>query len=1061
MSLLTSVNDGSPGDSYFVTQSQLTALLGASGITGPAGPQGIAGPVGPQGEPGLPAWGDWYYSVTVPPAPENLTISGGSLLFNYVGQYGDALPFLRSIQRLLVTTGEVTITFNQQNGVFGPAGVSFTINAIAFNDLTGVATATLMGPVPVLPGFAVGQPVTVFSYINGGIGETGPTGAVGPAGPAGGPTGPAGAVGDTGPTGIQGPAGAAGGNDWYNYVAMGPINIGNQNISNVGSITAFTGVFSNLSAGNLSNVNNVQGSNVYANYGNFVNLDVYQNFATGYGNIQLGSPNPASANPGTLFINGTAQVSRGFTNTYANALGLEVEGTSLIPANTSFKFSALPVGGFATQRFELNTILAPASMLSVVPGYMSLNAGAAANIATGGPQAFAAGSYINLESAQGQVYISGTASDICDIIFENGGQVLNAGGMTMQGNGGGHLAQINNIGGYVDPATSKGMGIQNCESIYGVPSSGTGSSIYISSIFGDTTLYQSTLSSYTNGGSTVYFSTTTSTIVSTIFDSTYTTLFSLGGKGLSLYNVSTISGLNSVTGVAGDMRATGDVIALQGGTTASLSTTAKLARFKDTTEFWVSAQGTTAALGATGSFLNPFSTVQEAINAAEAISSAANICVINLASGHYTENLTFTKGYVILAGAMNTQTMNEVTEITGSVTITATGAADLANRQIGFMGLNITCGAGQLFTNNSTTQTNTWFQDCKIFVNSQFYVHTAGAAPDARTYFSNCDISQTAAANTSPVIQIGIGAIEIERVDFTTDGNCNSLLLSGTAVLFRMSLTTFEHTTNSTTAAPMFQITSSSTSPQPIGQCTFIYTNAASKAASPTSCGIYIASGVATALIVLNCYFTMTGCTGSANNIIAYNGVGSPSIIANEIQSLYIPVTAPFAYTIASGITVVPYTNSVGLSAGSYSSSATQNIAVAGTPQVITMNTTEYQFGTQLIASTRIYAGRTGVFKFTYSIQLNNTSGGNETVDIFIKKNGATVVRSGSKLLVGNNAPQFPFCEFVLSMNATDYLEVFFNGTSTNVQAIAYAATASVPAIPSIIANLVQISTRP
>jgi len=457
-----------------------------------------------------------------------------------VGEFGDALPFLRSIQRLLVTTGEVTLTFNQQNGIFGPAGVSFTINAIAFNDLAGVATASIVGPVPVLPGFAVGEPMTVFSYINGGIGETGPTGAQGIPGPAGGPTGAVGPTGPQGTAGAQGATGAQGangGNDWYNYTAFGPINVGNQNMTNVGSITAFTGVFSNLSAGNLSNVGTVG-----ATTGDFVNMNVYQNTATGFGTIQLGSPLPAAANPGNLFINGTAQISRGFTNTYANALGLEVEGTSLIPANTSFKFSALPVGGFATQRFELNTILAPASMLSVVPGFMSLNAGAATNIATGGPIALASGSYINLESAQNQVYISGTAQDSCDIIFENGGQVLNAGGVTFQGDGGGHISQANNIGGYVDPATSKGMGIQNCESIYGVPSSGTGSTIYISSITGDQEIYTSSVSSFTSGGSTIFFSSLTSSIVSTIFDSTYTTLFALGGHGLNLFNVSTING---------------------------------------------------------------------------------------------------------------------------------------------------------------------------------------------------------------------------------------------------------------------------------------------------------------------------------------------------------------------------------------------------------------------------------------------------------------------------------------------------------------------------------------
>jgi hypothetical protein len=1059
MSLLPSANDGAPNQSYYVSFQDLAGL---TGLTGPAGPVGSIGPAGAQGEPGLAAWGTWYWSTAGTPPPESLSISGLSVNFNYVGEFGDALPFLRSIQRLLLTTGEVSITLNQQNAALGPAGLSYTINAIAFNDLTGIATASLVPPVMVLPPFVVGQPMTVFAYINGGIGETGPTGAQGVPGPAGGPTG---AVGATGPQGAPGAVGATGapgsngGNDWYNYVALGPVNIGNQNITNVGSITAFTGVFSNLSAGNLSNVNNVQGSNVYANYGNFVNLDVYQNFATGFGTIQLGSPNPASANPGTLNVNGTAQISRGFTNTYANALGLEVEGTSLIPANTSFKFSALPVAGFAAQRFELNTILAPASMLSVVPGYMSLNAGGAANIATGGPTAIAAGSYVNLESAQGQVWISGTASDTCDLISENGGRILNWGGMTFQGNGGGDIDQVNYIKGYYNTGTSNGLGMSNVDRIYGVPTSGTGSTVYISSIYGDTTIYESTVSSFTSSMSTFYVSSIFSTMVSTLFDSTYTTTYTFGGNGLNLYNVSSISALNNNLRLTGGLTATGDIVSLQGATN-SLSTIGTRVRFRDTTEFWVSNNGTTAANGADGSFLNPYNTIQAAITAAELISSAANICVINIASGHYTETLTFNKGYVILQGGINSQTMNEITEITGTVNITATGASDIFNRQIGFVGLNITCLAGSLYTNASTTPTNVWFQDCKVSVVNQFYVHTAGAAADARTYFTNCEISQTNAANTSPVVQIGIGAVEIERCDFTTDGNCRSLLLSGTAVLFRMSLTTIEHTTSSTTAAPMFELTTTSLSSHNLGQCTFLYTNAASKAASPTSTAIYINSGVNTAMIILNCYFTMTGCTGSANNIIAYSGVGSPTVVINQLQCLYIPVVAPYTYSIANGISKVAYTDANPVGAGSWSSSATQSIAVGGTPQAITLNTTEYQFNTLLVATTRMYANATGLWKFTYSAQQNSTSG-NQTMTFFLKKNGTTVVRTGTQCLVKPAEPLLSFAEYVIAMNAGEYLEIFMDGTTTGAQIVAVGATASLPASPSIIANLVQISTRP
>jgi hypothetical protein len=970
MSLLTSINDSAPLNPYFIPiEGQFSSI----GFTGPAGPTGAQGPIG-IGAQGAPSFGRWYYSNASSPGPEQFTLAPGIAKFNFASIDEAFSDFLFSINTLFSSAGKATLTIYQQNGTFGPVSYVINITSVNVDNILGIVTYGF-STFALFPPFANGEECSIFGYVEGVQGTTGETGPTGAPGPAGGPTGAQGAQGAQGDTGPTGDPGTPGGNDWYNYVALAGPNIGNQNITNVGSLTGFQINATNISSGNIAGVFSGTASGSGAN---FVNMDIYQSAVTGFGNLQVGSPVLLAPNPGAVNINGTLTVQRGSANFYANALGIEFDGQSIVPATNSIKFGALPVSGINTCRLEMNTITSPSAVTLASPAYVTVDAIGAVNLSAGGNVAIAGGSQVVLESASAQVYVKGTGSNYSDLIFQ-GGSITGMGAITGQANGGAGLSQINGISGY---------------------------------------------------------------------ESTFT-----------IANVSSIVGYQGSTTFTSSILASADIIALKDSATpASLSTVAGRVRFRDTTEFYVSNNG--SSLG-DGSFLNPWSTIQTAITQAETISNASNICVINIASGHYTENLTFNKGYVILSGAINSQTFNEITEITGSITINATGASDLFNRQIGFQNLNITCLSTAKITNTSVTPTNTWFQDCKVSVVNQFYTHTTGAPSDARTYFTNVEVSQTNSANTLAVVDISYGGIEFERCDFTTDGNCNSLTVNGTASIFRCSLTTFEHTTSSTTAQPMVSIKTTSISTQPFGQCTFLYTNPASKSASPTSCGIYINSGVNTSLIVLNCYFTMTGCTGSANNIIAYNGVGSPSILANEIQSLYIPVTAPFAYTIASGIIVVPYTNSVGLASGSYSSSATQNIAVAGTPQAITFNTTEYQFGTSLVASTRLYAGRTGLFKFTYSLQANNTGGGNETMTIFIKKNGATVARSGSQITIPNNAPSLPFCEYVLPMNATDYVEVFFNGTAITVQALAVGATATLPAIPSIIANLIQISTRP
>lgn len=541
------------------------------------------------------------------------------------------------------------------------------------------------------------------------------------------------------------------------------------------------------------------------------------------------------------------------------------------------------------------------------------------------------------------------------------------------------------------------------------------------------------------------------------------------GTGVALGNVGSIQGvggtipiLTDLSGATGvDYITRGDVISANGlSTQTSLNEVGTRVRFRDTTEFFVSNNGND--ITGDGSVLNPFATIQRAITAAELISSAAQIPVINIASGKYVENISFAKGYVMLCGALSTQTANEITEITGGATITMAGAADLFSRQVFFQGLNITCPSGSIWLDNSTTSHTVSFQDCKITAINNFFNGISTGA-DARTFFSNCDIVSTSTSNTSPTIRVALGAVELERVDITTAGSAPSFEIAGSATLFRAFNCQFENSTASTTAAPIVRMASSSLTAQPFGACSFAYTNPASKAASAASNGLRIESGVASTFILLDCVFTLTGCTGSLNNTIGYNGVGTPTVLLSNNRSLFIPVAAPNTFSIQAGITKINYTNINGPAAGSYSSTTTQPAAAAGAATILTLNQTESQFNTALVSSSRVTAGATGTYRFDYSIQLDNTDAGPQTANIWIAKNGTNVTRSASTIRLGGAGAaahqQFPFCSYTIQMNAGEYLEVVFNATSTNVRALAAVAAAPVPAIPSVIVNLTQVGS--
>jgi hypothetical protein len=515
-----------------------------------------------------------------------------------------------------------------------------------------------------------------------------------------------------------------------------------------------------------------------------------------------------------------------------------------------------------------------------------------------------------------------------------------------------------------------------------------------------------------------------------------------------------IYGVGAYTG--NSVSATGDVISSSATTPYSLNTIGGLVAgipsgFRDATEFYVSANG--SDITGSGGILSPYATIQKAITQAELISSAALVCVINVASGHYTENLTFNKGYVILNGTLQGQNGDEVCEIIGSISIACVGANDVFNRQVAFQGFNISCGVGQSITNTSSSSHTVSFQDCSIYVNSVAYNSTASSV-DARTYFTNVDVYSTNAANVSPVITTNVGQVELERMDVTVDGNAIALLIGGTSVLTRFSLSTLESTSTATTLRPLLSFTSTSTSAHSLALISFVFTSSVAKTATNA---VYINSGITTAINALNCVFILAGTASSTNNCIGYNGVGSPTIAGINNTSLNINVLLPQTTSVQSGITQIQYTNIQPPGLATYSSTVDQAIAVSGTPQALTYNTTQFNNGTTLVANSRVYVTAQGNYNLNYSVELQHAgAGATQIATTFLKKNGTTIANTGRQWSITSGSFQnAATAEFVVSLNAGDYVEVFFNG-DTSLSANATAAAGALPAIPSVVFNIKQ-----
>ena len=235
-----------------------------------------------------------------------------------------------------------------------------------------------------------------------------------------------------------------------------------------------------------------------------------------------------------------------------------------------------------------------------------------------------------------------------------------------------------------------------------------------------------------------------------------------------------------------------------------------------------------------------------------------------------------------------------------------------------------------------------------------------------------------------------LGLCEFERLDVNLVGNCTGLAIGGTSVLARCSLSTFDANNAAAILRPLITITSSTTAAHSLGSVAFSFTNAAAKT---NTSAVYINSSINTALIALNCVFTLAGTANSTNFCVGYNGTGSPTIAGVNNTSLNVNVLLPQTTSVQSGITQIQYTNIDPPVLGTYSSSIDQTMAVASTPQALTFNTSQNYYGTLLVAGSRVYVGSQGNYQVNYQCQLQNTSAGSIFAQTFLKKNGALLCR--------------------------------------------------------------------
>ena len=172
--------------------------------------------------------------------------------------------------------------------------------------------------------------------------------------------------------------------------------------------------------------------------------------------------------------------------------------------------------------------------------------------------------------------------------------------------------------------------------------------------------------------------------------------------------------------------------------------------------------------------------------------------------------------------------------------------------------------------------------------------------------------------------------------------------------------------------------------------------------------------------------FTLTG-SGQANS-------AASSAFGEDLAPVYTPQMSDNRY-------------------GSFYDTTTQTAAATSTAYPITINSTSITDGVYIGTPTsRVYVDRVGVYNFQFSAQLLKSGGGAGNVYIWYRVNGTNIANSATIVtLAGSSSAVVAAWNFVVEMNAGDYFELVWSTNNTNCEIHAAAASAPVPAIPSVI----------
>lgn len=147
----------------------------------------------------------------------------------------------------------------------------------------------------------------------------------------------------------------------------------------------------------------------------------------------------------------------------------------------------------------------------------------------------------------------------------------------------------------------------------------------------------------------------------------------------------------------------------------------------------------------------------------------------------------------------------------------------------------------------------------------------------------------------------------------------------------------------------------------------------------------------------------------------------------------------------------------------------TSQTTTANTATLMAVSVTDFSNSVVLDTGSKIKVTKPGIYNLQFSVQVQNADNAPHDIFIWLKQNGTDITGSTGKVgLPARKNPGDPFHDikgwnYFLSMNADDYVQIYWSTTNALITIEHYAAsgTPTKPSTASVVATLSFVSALP